>query len=314
MSNESSETLPHWTIHKRLDWSGSVAFFACHVAALGALWSGITWQAVVAGVVLFWVRQWGVTAGYHRYFSHRTFKTSRVFQFLLAFLAQSSVQKGALWWAAHHRRHHKHSDQEGDLHSPKRDGFWYAHLGWLFAEGSEETDYRRIKDFAKYPELVWLNKYHLVPPIVVALGLTWWLGLPGLFVGFFWSTILLWHNTFFINSLAHVWGRRRFETTDTSKNNVFLALMTLGEGWHNNHHRYQSSARNGFYWWEVDVTYYVLKMLSWVGLVWDLRPVPERVLAEGRAADRAHRRKAESEAAEARSARPSVAPSMDVAA
>ncbi|MEM9074570.1 MAG: acyl-CoA desaturase [Myxococcota bacterium] len=283
---DSEQRAPHWTIHKRMNWPGSAAFVACHLAIFGAIYSGVTWQAAVACVVLIFVRLWGVTAGYHRYFSHRTFKTSRVFQFILAFLAQSSAQKGALWWAAHHRRHHKHSDQEGDLHSPVREGFWYSHLGWLFVDGSEITEYDRIRDFARYPELVWLNKFHLVPPTLLAVGLLYWLGLPGLFIGFFLSTVLLWHITFTINSLAHVYGKRRFETTDDSRNSMFLGLLTLGEGWHNNHHRYQSSARNGFYWWEIDVTYYVLKMLSWVGIVWNLRPVPEKVLAEGRRRDR----------------------------
>lgn len=266
-------------------WVRALPFVLSHLAVLGAFWSGVTWQAVVLCVVLLFVRVWGITAGYHRYFSHRTYKTSRAFQLVLAVLAQSSSQKGVLWWASHHRVHHKHSDQPGDVHSPVQDGFWYAHVGWIFAD-TEATQWDKIRDFAKYPELRWLNRYWFVPPTVLAVACFVIAGWPGLFIGFFLSTVLLWHNTFLINSLTHVWGTRRFDTTDQSRNNLLTALLTLGEGWHNNHHHYQSSCRNGFYWWEVDVTYYVLKALSWVGLVWDLREVPQHVLQEGRRRDR----------------------------
>ncbi len=278
-SPESSDVL------EQPNWLQAIPFALCHLAVFGAVFSGVTWQAIVLCVVLYLVRMFAVTAGYHRYFSHRTFKTSRVMQFLFAFVAQCTAQKGALWWAAHHRVHHKHSDQEGDLHSPVHRDFWYSHMGWLFTKGSEATDYNRIKDFAKYPELVWLNKYYLVPPTLLALACAAAFGLPGLFIGFFLSTVFTWHATFMINSLAHVFGKRRFETKDDSRNGWFLALLTLGEGWHNNHHHYQSSTRQGFYWWELDVTYLTLKVMSWLGLVWDLREPPERVLAEGRARD-----------------------------
>ena len=265
-------------------WRRSTIFVLSHLAVLGAFWSGVTWQAVVLCFVLLLVRQWAVTAGYHRYFSHRTYKTSRAFQFFLALLAQSSSQKGVLWWAAHHRVHHKLSDQPGDVHSPVQNRFAYAHVGWIF-DDTEETRWDKIRDFAKYPELRWLNKYWAVPPAVLATACFLIAGWPGLFIGFFLSTVLLWHNTFLINSLTHVWGTKRFDTKDESRNNMLTALLTLGEGWHNNHHHYQSSCRNGFYWWEIDVTYYVLKMLSWVGLVWDIRDVPEHVLEEGRRRD-----------------------------
>ena len=269
-----------------LSMSEVIPFALCHVIVLAAFYTGVTWQAWALCVGLLVLRMWGVTAGYHRYFAHRTYKTSRVFQFILAFIAQSSAQKGALWWAAHHRNHHKLSDQEGDLHSPVLDGFWYSHMGWLF-DDTAGTDYSRIQDFAKYPELVWLNKYFLVPPVLLGVVCSLVAGWPGLIVGFFLSTVLCWHITFLVNSLAHVAGKRRFETTDQSRNNWLIAILTLGEGWHNNHHHYQSSTRQGFYWWEVDVTYYVLKALSWVGIVWDLREPPARVLAEGRAIDAA---------------------------
>jgi stearoyl-CoA desaturase (delta-9 desaturase) len=276
---------PHVSLSRGEQWRRATIFVLSHLAVLGAFWSGVTWQALVLCFVLLFVRLWGVTAGYHRYFSHRTYKTSRPFQFLLAVLAQSSSQKGVLWWASHHRVHHKLSDQPGDVHSPVQNGFVYAHLGWIF-DGTEETRWDKIRDFAKYPELRWLNKYWAVPPAALALVSFLIAGWPGLFIGFFGSTVLLWHNTFLINSLTHVWGTRRFETTDQSRNNIVTALLTLGEGWHNNHHHYQSSCRNGFYWWEIDVTYYVLKTLSWVGLVWDIRGVPEHVLEDGRRRDR----------------------------
>ena len=261
---------------KKVRWVQSIPFWLCHVAVLGAIWSGVTWQAVVLCVALLVVRTWGVTAGYHRYFSHRAFKTSRVFQFFLAFLAQTSAQKGALWWAAHHRVHHKLSDQPGDVHSPVLEGFVYSHVGWLF-DDTTETRWEKIRDFEKYPELRLLNRFALTPAILLAVACWAIAGWPGLFIGFFLSTVLLWHNTFMVNSLAHVLGKRRFDTSDESRNNWFIGLTTLGEGWHNNHHHYQVAARQGFRWWEIDVTYYVLRGLAAIGVVWDLHGVPDHI-------------------------------------
>jgi stearoyl-CoA desaturase (delta-9 desaturase) len=228
-------------------------------------------------VVMFFSRSIFVTAAYHRYFSHKSYKLNRFWQFVFAFMAQSSAQKGALWWAANHRHHHRYSDTEQDLHSPLK-GFWWSHVGWILADKYKPTDYAAIKDFAKFPELVWLNKHDWVGPW--AFGVTAYLigGWPGLVVGFFWSTVLLWHTTFLVNSAAHVFGRRRYETGDTSRNSLLIALVTGGEGWHNNHHHYQASARQGFFWWEIDMTWYFLKALSWVGIVKDLKVPPARVL------------------------------------
>jgi stearoyl-CoA desaturase (delta-9 desaturase) len=274
---------------RNYNWLGTLPFVIIHLCALGVFWSGFTTEAVICCAVLFFVRMFAVTGGYHRYFSHRTYKTSRVFQFVLAVLAQSSAQKGALWWAAHHRAHHLYSDQQGDLHSPVRDGFWYSHFGWLFNDTSD-TDYSRIPDLSRYPELRFLNKYHLLPPIALGVGTFLLFDWPGLFVGFFLSTVFTWHATFTINSLSHVFGKRRFATTDASRNNWLLAILTLGEGWHNNHHRFSSSVRQGFYWYEYDITFYILKVLSWLGIVWDLRPVPQSVLEEGRSNDLKHGR------------------------
>jgi stearoyl-CoA desaturase (delta-9 desaturase) len=232
-------------------------------------------------VAAYFVRMVVVTAGYHRYFSHRSFKTSRAFQFLLALGSQSAAQKGVLWWASHHRWHHKHSDTPEDVHSAQQLGFWYAHVGWILGPGNNGTRMDLVADLAKYPELRFLNRkaVQLFPALAYALACLALGGLHGLVWGFFVSTVLLWHGTFTINSLAHMLGRRRYATTDDSRNSLALALLTTGEGWHNNHHHYQSSARQGFRWWQVDVTYYVLRFLAAVGLVWDLRRVPPEVLA-----------------------------------
>jgi stearoyl-CoA desaturase (Delta-9 desaturase) len=195
---------------------------------------------------------------------------------VMAWGASTSCQKGVLWWAAHHRAHHRYSDSERDIHSPKK-GFWWSHVGWILCPKYQATDWASIKDFAKYPELVWLNKYHLVPGVVLGTACYLLGGWSGLWT-FFLSTTLLYHGTFSINSLMHLWGSRRYVTADTSRNSLLLALITMGEGWHNNHHYYQSTANQGFYWWEIDLSYYLLKLMSWGGLVHDLRTPPAHVL------------------------------------
>ncbi len=253
-----------------------LAVVSMHLVLLALFWvetKPLDW--VVFAVLYF--RVFFITAGYHRYFAHRAFKTSRWFQFILALGATSSAQRGVLWWAGHHRHHHRFSDQEEDVHSPIK-GFIWSHVGWTTDARFTATRYDYVKDFMKFPELVWLNKH----PYVVwgSLALLTYLigGLSTLLVGFVLSTVVISHVTFCINSLAHVFGKRRYATSDTSKNNFLLGLFGFGEGWHNNHHHYQSSARNGFLWWEVDFSYYILRVLSWFGLVWDLREVPQRVL------------------------------------
>jgi stearoyl-CoA desaturase (Delta-9 desaturase) len=255
-------------------------FWLVHLTCIAALYTGVTWSALAVCLALFWLRMFGVTAGYHRYFSHRSYKTSRPFQFVLALLGTLAVQKGVLWWAANHRQHHKYSDQEEDLHSPVQRGFWWSHVGWILAPDYDATQLDRIPDMAKYRELRWLNDHYLVPPVALAVLLYLFGGATWLVWGFFISTTVLWHSTFTINSLSHVWGRRRYETSDTSRNNVWLALLTMGEGWHNNHHRYMNSVRQGFFWWEIDLSYYVLVALSWCGLVWDLHQPPRKLLQE----------------------------------
>ena len=259
-------------------WVASIPFFLVHViAVVGVAYLGWSWKGFALAIALYYIRMFGVTGGYHRYFSHRTYRTSRAFQFFLAVLGQSSLQKGALWWAAHHRDHHKFSDTPKDPHSYRDFGFWQSHVGWILQKETEETNYKNIPDLARYPELRWLNKWHVVPGVVLAVSL-WLIGSwPALVWGFFVSTTLLWHGTFTINSLSHKFGNRRYETSDDSKNNWLLALITMGEGWHNNHHHYQRSCAQGFYWWEVVMTFYILKALSWVGLVWDIQTAPAKV-------------------------------------
>jgi stearoyl-CoA desaturase (delta-9 desaturase) len=259
----------------------ALPFVAVHLAALSVFAIRFHWTYLLLALVMYGVGMFFVTAGYHRYFSHRSFKTSRWFQFVLAFMAQSSAQKGILWWAANHRAHHQYSDTEKDRHSPTWDGFWWSHVGWILSDVHELTDVARIRDFAKYPELRWLNKHFLIPPVTLATALFLIGGWPWLFYGFFVATVFLWHGTFCVNSLTHVFGRQRYKTTDTSRNSFLVALITLGEGWHNNHHHYMSSTRQGFFWWEVDFTYYGLKVLSWFRLVWDLREPPRELLASG---------------------------------
>ncbi len=219
----------------------SLPFFLVHFAVLAVFFIPFHWYYLFACLGIFLVRMFFVTAGYHRYFSHRSFKTSRVFQFMIAFIA-------------------------------------------MISDKYNETRFDYIGDFAKYPELRWLNKYHMVPPVAPAAAIILIGGWPLFVWGFCLSTVMLWHDTFTINSLSHLFGSRRYETTDTSKNNWLLALMTLGEGWHNNHHHFMASARQGFFWWEVDITYYTLKVLSWFGIVWDLRKVPPHLLSEQRVA------------------------------
>ncbi len=274
---------------KHPNWLHELDFIGIHLVPLLALFTTVRTFDWIVCAVLYVARMFFVTGGYHRYFSHRAFKTSRFFQFILAFGAQSSFQKGVLWWAANHRIHHKHSDTPDDPHSANLYGFWYAHIGWIMGPEYKPTRYDLIKDM-KHRELYWLNKYHFVPPVILAIAVylignkvngagffDWSAGLSTLFIGFFLSTILVFHGTFTINSLMHKIGKQRYKTGDQSRNSLVLALVTLGEGWHNNHHYYQSAARQGFYWWEIDITYYIIRFLGFLGIVWDIRPVPVKV-------------------------------------
>jgi stearoyl-CoA desaturase (Delta-9 desaturase) len=262
-----------------------IPFIFMHATCLAVFWVGFSWPALLLCLGLYALRMFGLTAGFHRYFSHRSYKTSRFLQFILALLGTMAVQKGPLWWASHHRRHHKYTDQEGDIHSPVMEGFWWSHIGWVISTKYDPTDWNAIKDFSRFPELRWLNKWHIVPGVVLVVlcffggvyfGASGW---QWLVWGFFVSTVFLYHGTFTVNSLAHMWGSRRYNTTDDSRNNFWIALWTGGEGWHNNHHHYMASVKQGFYWWEIDFSYYALRIMSWFKLVWDLRLPPEHLLA-----------------------------------
>lgn len=269
----------------------AIPFLMVNLAALSVFWVGVSKIAVTVCIALYVIRMFGITAGYHRYFSHRSYKTSRFFQFILAWIGCSAAQTGPLWWAAHHRHHHRYADQDNDVHSPIKESFWFAHLGWIFCEKNWKTDFNRVKDFAKFPELHWLNRNHYIAPFSLAvavfffglacekyfpsLGTNRWQMLSW---GFFLSTFCTYHATFTINSLMHLMGKKRFNTTDESKNSFILAILTLGEGWHNNHHFYQASERQGMVWWEIDISHYILKTLSFFGIVWDLNTYPKRIL------------------------------------
>jgi stearoyl-CoA desaturase (delta-9 desaturase) len=259
--------------HKSQYRFGAVLFFfLLHAGLAGIWWTPPTRSLLLWLVGTYSIRMFGVTAGYHRYFSHKSYKLGRVGQFAMAFLAQSSGQKGVLWWAAHHRLHHRESDRDRDVHSPSLRGFWWAHVGWVLSNDFDEYDPGAVGEFRRFPEIQWLDRHHWVPTVVFGAAIAAIGGWPVFLWGYVVSTVVLYHCTFAINSLAHLWGTRRFDTPDESRNNFWLALVTFGEGWHNNHHYSPGSCRQGERWWEIDLTYLVLKALSWLRVVRDLRP------------------------------------------
>ena len=267
---------------KRVEWLRVAPFLAMHAACLGVFVVGWHPGAAAAGAVLYVVRMFAITGFYHRYFSHRTFRTSRAAQFVFALVGASATQRGPLWWAAHHRKHHRHADTEQDVHSPRRHGFWWSHMGWFTSAENFATDLREVRDLARYPELRWLDRYDVAVPAALAAALLAIGGWPWLVWAFFVGTVVLFHCTCLINSLAHRVGTRRYATGDDSRNNLALALITFGEGWHNNHHRYPAAVRQGFFRGEIDLTYYGLRVLERLRIIRGLRPVPAAVLAEGR--------------------------------
>ena len=267
----------------------AVAFLGMHLAALSIFFVTFHWGAVALMVAVYTARGFGLTGGYHRYFAHRAYKTSRPFQFVLGALGASALQRGPIWWAGHHRTHHKHSDDEHDPHSPIAKTIWWSHVGWVLSNRYNATEWALMKDFQKYPEIKYLERFDLIPGILLGVGcyafgaLTGIGGLSCFAWAFLFGTVALYHSTFMVNSLCHLVGKRRFSTDDHSRNNWFVAILTLGEGWHNNHHHYPSSARQGFKWYEYDLSYYILKTLSVFGIVWDLREPTPRALAAKRA-------------------------------
>ncbi|KPQ30112.1 MAG: stearoyl-CoA desaturase (delta-9 desaturase) [Marinobacter excellens HL-55] len=290
------------TSSRSFNWVRVLPFIALHLACLLAFFTGVSTFAIVFAIGFFVIRMFAITGFYHRYFSHKTFKTSRAAQFIFAIIGASAAQRGPLWWAAHHRHHHQHSDDPEDLHSPHQGGFWWSHAGWFTCDAGFAMDQRRIRDWLKFPELRFINRFDSLIPAAFAVliyllgeALAAWapgLGTDGfqlLVWGFFVSTVFLFHATVSINSLSHVWGKRRFDTDDDSRNNFWLALVTLGEGWHNNHHRWPQSVRQGFRWYEIDVTWYGLWLLSKLGVIWDLNPIPVHIQEETRELDKLRR-------------------------
>lgn len=280
--------------HAELDKFRVGVFVILHLAVAAVFVVGVSWPAVAAAAGSYLLRMFFVTAFFHRYFSHRSFQTHRLTQFIFAVLGCTAGQRGPLWWASHHRAHHHHADTADDPHSPDHRGMWFAHSVWFLTRGSFGIEQRRVRDWLRYPELRWLEKFDWLPFIAFGIGCYW----LGEFLGEFYpqsgasgwqvvvwafvvATVVLYHATYTVNSLAHRYGSRRYQTDDSSRNNLWLALLTLGEGWHNNHHRYPAAARQGFFWWELDVTYLLLRILSWLGVIRDLRTVPASLLAEG---------------------------------
>jgi stearoyl-CoA desaturase (delta-9 desaturase) len=280
---------------EKIEFLRILPFILLHLACFTVFFVGFSTTALIIAVLLYALRMFAITGFYHRYFAHKAFKTSRFVQFIFAFLAASSAQRGPLWWASHHRHHHANSDKPDDSHSPVQRGFFWSHISWFLTNKNFNSKNERVKDLLVYPELKFLDRFDVIAPLFLAtslyaLGAALEIyaphlntsGLQLLVWGFVISTVVLYHMTFTVNSLAHVWGKRRFNTSDQSRNNSLIALLTLGEGWHNNHHHFPSAARQGFYWWEIDLTYYGLKILSALGLIWDLRKVPAEVLSNKR--------------------------------
>ena len=290
----SGEQIADASLPQGIDWTRVIPFILLHVACVGVVWVGVSATAVTVALALYALRMFAITGFYHRYFSHKAFRTSRVMQFVFALVGAMSVQRGPLWWAAHHRHHHRHSDQPADVHSPVQHGFWHSHVGWFLRRDAFATDHAAVADLSRFPELRWLDRFDTLIPAMLALALylvgQWLeqahpeLGTSGaqlLVWGFVVSTLLLLHVTVSVNSLAHRVGTRRFDTRDNSRNNFWLALLTFGEGWHNNHHHFPGAARQGFRWWEIDITYYGLRVLALFGLIWDLKPVPPTLRRQG---------------------------------
>jgi stearoyl-CoA desaturase (delta-9 desaturase) len=265
----------------------AVVFWVVQCSAFLIFFVPFSWGLIGLWAVSHFLRAIGLTLAFHRYFAHRSFQMNRVARFVWAFIGTAAMQKGPLWWAGHHVNHHRYADRDGDPHSPMVSGVYYAHVGWFLNDAKHDrlpASNPVMRDFSKAPEIVWLNTNFWLPPLLLAIVMFLVGGMPWLIWGFCLPTMTLAHATFAINTVNHMFGSRRFETIDESRNNALTAFFAVGEGWHNNHHRYQRSARNGFYWWEFDATWYVIRLMQMVGLVWDVKTVPERIYEEARVA------------------------------
>ena len=262
-------------------WSVIIGMTLFHVACLGVLYTGVSSAAVYTALGLYVFRGIGVTGGYHRLLAHRSFKTSRPVQFIFALLGSMAVQGGPLWWVAHHRHHHAATETDEDIHSPVTHGLWQAHMGWMMTDAAFNEKGTNARDLHKFPEIKFLQRHYVWLVVAQPLALFLfgaWLGeayntsgLQMMVWGFFISTVFTWHVTFMVNSVCHRWGARPYDAGDASTNNVFIGLLGFGEGWHNNHHKFPSSARHGLVWWQLDTTYLLLRLLETLGLVRDLK-------------------------------------------
>ena len=260
-----------------------------HVGAVAALFF-FTWNAFFVALFLYWVTAiLGIGMCYHRLLTHRSFKTPLWVEYCLTVCAASAMEGGPLLWVATHRMHHQFTDGEGDPHSPK-DGKWWAHVGWILVGDALRQDSttldRYVPDLAEDKFHVWITEYHFVPTIALGIVLFAIGGLPFLLWGIFFRIVMGHHATWLVNSATHIWGSRRFETRDRSTNNWWVSLLTLGEGWHNNHHAYPVSARHGMKWYEIDFNWYVIMLLKRVGLASHVhqaklstRPLPSETVA-----------------------------------
>lgn len=293
--NDSHETFTDHADSNRIDWLRVVPFVLLNLSCLLVFYVGFSWTALITAIALVALRVFALTGFYHRYFSHKTYQTNRFWQFVFATIGASAAQRGPLWWASHHRQHHMVSDKFDDAHSPLQHGFWWSHFGWFLSRKNYYFNPNRVKDLMRYPELVFLDKHDSLAPVLLFIilmisGFLLHAFAPQLHTtagkmlvwGFSISTIITFHLTSSINSLTHVFGTKRFITKDNSRNNFFLALLTFGEGWHNNHHHYPATMRQGFMWWEIDITYYLLKGLEKIGIIWDVKELPKSVLEKNR--------------------------------
>jgi stearoyl-CoA desaturase (Delta-9 desaturase) len=279
-----SEAVVHRAPTSASGYAVAAVMLAFHIGCLGVFFTGVSTATLMVAGVLYVARGLGITAGFHRLLAHRSYQASRPLQFLLALLGSLAIQGGPLWWVAHHRSHHGHTDQPDDVHSPVTRGFWQSHLGWMMSQAAFQEKGANSRDLHRYPEIKWLQRFYL--PLIIGQGVGLYLlgaalnawfpqsgtsGAQMLVWGLFVSTVLTWHITFAVNSVCHTWGRRPHETGDASTNNLLIGVLAYGEGWHNNHHMYPFSARHGLKWWQVDVTWWFLKALEKLGLVSGLK-------------------------------------------
>lgn len=256
-------------VNKKINWNTAIFLAIFHLGALAALFV-FSWKWVAISIVLNWIAgSLGIGVAFHRLLTHRGFQLPKALEYLFTFCGLLALEGGQINWVVTHRIHHAYTEKPGDPHSP-RDGRWWAHIGWILRGTSQqhpEAVMRRYApDLMKDPVHVWMNRLYFVPLIFLGLGLFAAAGLQGVLWGVFFRVTFGLHATWLVNSATHLWGTRRFETTDDSTNLWWVALLTFGEGWHNNHHAFPRAARHGLKWYEIDTNWYVITVLKWLGL------------------------------------------------